>query len=99
MKVSSRPRPRKQKLDLRSQSFTLSSARIYLGRLIDKAIKGEPVYIVHGPHRFTLQRVPEMESIPIRPPGYFANCYTREEIDLDNRLSKASVVSAPKDLE
>jgi hypothetical protein len=37
--------------------------------------------------------------IPIRPPGYFAQCYTKAEIQEDNRLAKASVVRAPTDLE
>ncbi len=35
----------------------------------------------------------------MRPAGYFANAYTCAEIQEDNRLAKASVVRAPKDLE
>ena len=99
MKVENRPRAKKPKLDLQSQSFSLSNAKTYLGRLVEKAIKGETVYIVRGRHRFILQEVPEIEPIPLRPSGYFANCYSSEEIASDNRLSKASVVRAPKDLE
>jgi hypothetical protein len=99
MKTAKRPYARKPRLDLQSQSFTLSRAKTYLGRLVDKALKGETVYILRGQHRFILQHVREIEPIPMRPPGYFANCYTREEIELDNLLSKASVVQAPKDLE
>jgi hypothetical protein len=37
--------------------------------------------------------------IPIRPAGYFINCYTKEEIHEQNRLAKASVIRAPADLE
>jgi len=99
VRVISRAHPGKQKLDLQSQSYTLSNAKTYLGRLLEKAMKGGPVYIVRGQHRFTLQHVPEIEPVPMRPPGYFAQCYTREEIDLDNCLGKASVVRAPEDLE
>jgi hypothetical protein len=99
MRVTNRPRAKKPKLDFQSQSFTLSNAKTYLGRLVEKAMKGETVYIVRGRHRFILQALPEVEPIPMRPPGYFANCYTNEEIALDNRLSKASVVRAPRDLE
>ena len=62
-------------------------------------MKGEPVYIVRGRQRFILQHVPDIEPIPMRPPGFFAHCYTREEIHLDNLLSKASVIRAPRDLE
>ncbi len=89
-------RPR---VNLRSESFSLSKAKTYLGRLIDKASKGQPVYIVRGEHRFILQQVPPIDPIPIRPLGYFASCYTQAEIREENRLAKASVVGAPKDLE
>lgn len=95
-----KPQPSLQpKLNLRSQSFTLSRAKTYLGRLVDKALKGEPVYILRGQQRFILQHVPDIEPIPTRPPGFFANCDSRAEIELANRLSKASVIRAPQDLE
>jgi hypothetical protein len=99
VKVTHCQQPRKEKFNQQSQSFTLSCAKTYLGRLVRKAMNGEPVYIVRGPHRFTLQHVPEIDPIPMRPPGYFAHGDTGEEIALENRLSKASVVRTPKDLE
>jgi hypothetical protein len=46
-----------------------------------------------------LQEVPQIEPIPIRPPGYFAQVYSKGELEEDNRLAKASVVRPPKDLE
>ena len=99
MKVAKSALARKPQTGRPSQSFTLSHAKTYLGRLVDKAMKGETVYIVRGPHRFIIQHVPEIEPIPLRPPGYFAACYTRAEIELDNLLGKTSVVRAPTDLE
>ena len=99
MKVARQPRLRKQKLNLQSQLFTLSNAKTYLGRLVEKASRGETVYIVKGRHRFVLQEVPEIEPIPIRPPNYFAHAHSHAEIQEDNRLAKASVIRAPKDLE
>jgi hypothetical protein len=99
MKSTKRRPSRKPALDLKAQSFPLSIAKTYLGRLTDKAREGEPVYIVRGQSRFILQHVPEMEPIPLRPPGYFAQCYCKEEMELDNRLGKQSVIRAPKDLE
>ncbi len=99
MKAEYRPQSRKLRLNLKSHSFTLSRAKTFLGRLVDKAVKGEPVYIVRGQQRCILQYVPEIEPIPMRPPGYFANCYSREEIALDNAFSKASIIRAPQDLE
>jgi hypothetical protein len=86
-------------VDLSSDSFTLSKAKTYLGRLIDKASKGETVYIVRGEHRFLLRAIPPIDPIPMRPPGYFAACYSKAEIQEENRLAKASVIHAPKDLE
>src|SRR5882724_9792021 len=99
MKAASRSRLRKQKINLQSQMFTLSNAKTYLGRLMEKAGRGETVYIVRGRQRFVLQEVPEIEPIPMRPAGFFANAYSQAEIREDNRLAKASVIRAPKDLE
>src|SRR6185436_5690996 len=99
MKVARPARARRLKFDQYSQTFTLRNAKTNLDRLTEKAMKGEPVYIVRGQHRFILQYVRDVEPIPLRPPCYFTNCYTKAEIELENRLSKASVIRAPKDLE
>jgi hypothetical protein len=92
-------RSRKRKVNFQSQCFTLSNAKTYLGRLLEKAGKGETVYIMRGQNRFILQEVPEIEPIPLRPAGYFVDTYSKAEIQEENRLAKASVVRAPKDLE
>jgi hypothetical protein len=97
MKIASRSR--KTKINFQSQLFTLSSAKTYLGRLMEKAGQGETVYIVKGHRRFVLQEVPEIEPIPMRPAGFFANAYNKAEIQEENRLAKSSVIRAPKDLE
>lgn len=99
MKSNPQRSPRKSRFDLKSQTFQLSVAKTYLGRLAEKARNGEPVYIVRGHDRFVLQHVPEIDPIPQRPAGYFAHCYTREEISLDNSMGKQSVIRPPKDLE
>src|SRR5579871_7073156 len=99
MKVTDQARSRKPKINLRSQMFTLSNAKTYLGRLVEKASRGEMVYIVRGSRRFVLQEVPEIEPIPMRPAGYFTGAYGKAEIQEDNRLAKASVIRAPRDLE
>jgi hypothetical protein len=94
-----RDRARKRTLNLRSNSFTISKAKTYLGRLLEKASKGEPVYIVRGEHQFILQHVPPIDPIPMRPPGYFASQDSKEEMQEENRLAKSSVICAPNDLE
>jgi hypothetical protein len=89
----------KRKIDLLSESFSPSNAKTYLGRLVHKAGKGETVYILSGGHLFGLQMVPPNDPIPVRPAGYFANCYTKEEIREQNQLAKKSAVRPPADLE
>jgi hypothetical protein len=98
MKIATESR-RKRKVNLRSDSFSLSNAKTYLGRLLERASKGQTVYIVRGEHRFILQEVSPIDPIPLRPAGYFANCYSKEEIQEQSELAKASVVRAPTALE
>jgi hypothetical protein len=98
MKATNR-RPRRTKPDLRAESFSLSSAKNYLGRLMEKAGRGETVYILRGERRFILQEVSPIPPIPIRPPGYFGRSYSQQEIREENRLAKSSVLRPPQDLE
>jgi hypothetical protein len=81
---------RNSRRTLPSNTYTLSAAKTYLGRLVDKAKKGETVYILRGHERFILQVVPEIEPIPMRPVGYFQ--FDEEDIELDKRFAKASVI-------
>jgi hypothetical protein len=98
MKVANRA-PRKRRINLRAKSFSLSNAKTYLGRLVEKAAKGETVYITRGQHRFVLRELPPIDPIPIRLAGFFANCYSKKEIREQNRLAKVSVVRPPADFE
>ncbi len=94
MKVATRAR-RTGKLgerQSRSNTYSLSTAKSYLGRLVDKARKGEAVYILRGSERFILQAVPDIEPIPMRPAGYFE--FDAEDRSLDKRFAKASVIPA-----
>jgi hypothetical protein len=91
--------PKKLKLNLDAQTFNLSSAKTYLGRLMEKASQGESVYIVRGQRCYILQEIAPIEPIPIRPPGYFGHAYSNSDIQEENCLAKTSVVRPPKDLE
>jgi hypothetical protein len=99
MRVVAHSRRKKPTINFEAQTFTLSRAKTYLGRLVEKAGKGEPVYIVRGQRRFLLQEVQPIEPIPMRPQGYFANMDSMSEIQEQNALAKKSVIRAPKDLE
>jgi len=92
MKVASRARRAGRLRDKKSRSntYSLSTAKSYLGRLVDKARKGEAVYILRGSERFILQAVPDIEPIPMRPPGYFE--FDAEDRSLDKRFAKAGVI-------
>ncbi|MGD0413012.1 MAG: hypothetical protein ABSC18_15080 [Verrucomicrobiota bacterium] len=68
------------------------------GALVERLAKPRP----HLPEDYALnhgQAVPSVDPIPIRPAGFFANCYGKEEIQEQNRLAKASVIRPPADLE
>lgn len=90
---------RNSRINLDGATFTLSRAKTYLGRLVDKAGRGEIVYILRGHRRFILQEVPPIDPIPLRPDGYFADAYTPSEVRELNKLAKSSVVRPPADLE
>ena len=92
MKVASRARRagRLRDRNARSNTYNLSTAKTYLGRLADKASRGEAVYILRGSERFILQAVPDIEPIPIRPAGYFE--FDAEDRSLDKRFAKVSVI-------
>ena len=94
MKVAGRSRRRIGVRDRNSRSttYSLSTAKTYLGRLADKASKGEAVYILRGSERFILQAVADIEPIPTRPVGYFE--FDAEDRSLDKRFAKASVIPA-----
>ena len=90
---------KRNRINFKSDTYNLSKAKTYLGRLVEKAGKGEPVFIVQGQRRFMLQEVPPIDPIPLRPPGYFADCYTPEDVQEMNALAKSSVLRPPRDLE
>ncbi|HUS36245.1 MAG TPA: hypothetical protein VM680_12910 [Verrucomicrobiae bacterium] len=96
---ASRKNERRAGINFDKNVFSLSNAKTYLGRLVDKAGNGDPVYIVRGQRRFILQEVKIIEPIPIRPPGFFNGIDTKAEIKEQNALAKFSVIPTPTDLE
>lgn len=92
-KKSATASPKRSGFNDRAETYSLSRAKAYLGRLTEKAVRGETVYIIHGRHRFLLQPVLEIEPIPVRPVGYFG--LDAEDLALDNRLASANVISNP----
>jgi hypothetical protein len=76
-----------------AEIYTLSKAKVALGRLLAKSDNGKNVYIVRGRKRFLLQPVREIEPIPMRRLGYFE--FDKEDIELDKKFANANVVPDP----
>lgn len=53
------------------KAFTISEAKPKLGRLLDKARDGQPIYLRRKERLFRIEPVSEVEPIPSRPFGYF----------------------------
>lgn len=71
------------------KSCTLSDASAQLDRLFEEVLAGEEVVLTKGAKQVVLRR-PEPESVPIRPPGYFADCYSAEDAAEFNRLGRGN---------
>jgi len=73
------------------KTFSISEAKRRLGAVADEALHGEKIIIIRKSRLLTLQEYQPVESIPLRPPGYFKDVYTKAEIKEMNRLAKWSV--------
>ena len=69
------------------KTLSISEAKRELGRAADLALRGEPVFIVRKAHILLLQEYRLPEPVPVRPDGYFADCYSPEEARVSNRLA------------
>jgi hypothetical protein len=73
------------------KTFSISEAKRRLGAVADEALQGEKIIIIRKSRLLTLQEYEPIESIPMRPPGYFKNVYTKAEMMEQNRLARGSV--------
>ena len=90
--------PRKARRPAAKQKeFSLSNAKTFLGRLLDKAKRGEEVIIYRGSQRFGLYEIRAIEPIPMRPPGYFA--LDEEDIEFERKFAGTSVQPKEEDFE
>lgn len=93
MKAKSARRKPKRRHDSQCETYTLSEAKAYLGRLVNKSASGITIYIQTRGRLYTLQPVEQIEPIPIRPFGYFQ--YDAEDIALDRKFAAVNVVPRP----
>jgi hypothetical protein len=69
------------------QTMSLSQAKQRLGKVADAVLRGKPVLIVRKSKLLILQAYELPEPIPQRPPGYFRDLYTQQEIQEVNYLA------------
>jgi prevent-host-death family protein len=72
-------------------TISISEAKQRLGEIADRAIEGEHVVIVRKSKLLVLKPLELPEPVPLRPPGYFHDCYDEEAIKESNKLAARSV--------
>jgi hypothetical protein len=78
-------------LDMATTTISISEAKQRLGEIADRAIEGEHILIVRKSKLLVLKPLELPEPVPMRPPGYFEECYDRESIKESNMLASRSV--------
>lgn len=73
-----------------SATVSISEAKQRLGEIADRALKGEQVVIVRKAKLLVLQPLELPEPVPIRPPGYFDDCYDKTAAHESNKLAARS---------
>jgi len=72
-------------------TLSISEAKQRLGEIADRAIQGEQIVIVRKSRLLVLKELVIPEPIPIRPSGYFEDCYDTAAIKESNKLARRSV--------
>ena len=71
-------------------TVSVSEAKQRLGEIADRAIQGEHIVIVRKSKLLVLKPLEFPEPVPMRPPGYFEDCYDEEAAKESNRLAARS---------
>jgi hypothetical protein len=76
---------------LMTTTISISEAKQRLGEIADRAIQGEQIVIIRKSRLLVLKELEFPEPIPIRPPGYFEDCYDKASAKESNKLARHSV--------
>lgn len=76
------------------ETMSVSHAKQRLGKVADAALRGKPVLIIRRSKLLILQAYEMPEPIPLRPPGYFHDLYTQQEIAEINFLASRAPIRA-----
>jgi hypothetical protein len=72
-------------------TVSISEAKQRLGEIADRAIEGDHIVIVRKSKLLVLKPLEVPEPVPMRPSGYFQDCYDEEAVKESNRLAARSV--------
>ncbi|MBM3841042.1 MAG: type II toxin-antitoxin system Phd/YefM family antitoxin [Verrucomicrobia bacterium] len=73
------------------KTLSVNQAKDSLDEVLDEALAGETIVILHHNRQVLLQPCLLPEPIPRRPPGFFDDCYAdKSECELENRCGHAS---------
>ena len=71
-------------------TVSISEAKQRLGEIADRALEGEQIVIVRKSKLLVLKQLELPEPVPMRPDGYFEDCYDKAEAKNSNRLAARS---------
>ena len=72
-------------------TISISEAKRRLGEIADRAIQGEQIVISRKSRLLVLKELDIPEPVPIRPPGFFDDCYEERAAKESNKLARRSV--------
>jgi hypothetical protein len=71
-------------------TVSISQAKQRLGEIADRALEGEQIIIVRKSKLLVLKQLEIPEPVPMRPPGYFEDCYDKTAAKESNKLAARS---------
>jgi len=72
-------------------TISISEAKQRLGEIANRAIEGDHIVIVRKSKLLVLKSLEIPEPVPMRPPGYFQDCYDEDAAQESNKLAVRSV--------
>jgi prevent-host-death family protein len=72
-------------------TVSITEAKRHLGDIADRALQGEQVVIVRKSKLLALVQIEMPEPVPMRPRGYFQDCYDSASVREENKLAVRSV--------
>lgn len=71
-------------------TVSISQAKQQLGQIADRALEGEQIVIIRKSKLLVLQPLELPTPVPMRPVGYFDDCYDKAAAKESNKLAARS---------